>query len=66
MGCYDGAEMCKLIGIFPLQPFNNIIPKKDLGLYRDAGLGIFEKCVKPTNREKEKRPYLKIMSLTLP
>ena len=66
MGCYDGAEMCKLIGIFSLQPFNNIIPKKNLGLYRDVWLGMFEKCVKPGNREKEKRPNLKIMSLTLP
>ena len=39
MGCYDGAEVCELVGIYILNNRSNIIDKGCIGLYRDGGLG---------------------------
>ena len=39
MGCLDGAEVCELTGTYLLHQLIDIIPKEDLGLYRDDGLG---------------------------
>ena len=41
MGCYDGAEICELVGIFILNKISNIIDKNSIGLYCDDGLGVF-------------------------
>ena len=38
MGSYDGAEICELVGTFILSKLENIIGKKNTGLYRDDGL----------------------------
>ena len=38
MGSYDGAEVCELVGPFILSKLENIISKKNTGLYRDDGL----------------------------
>ena len=38
MGSYDGAEVCELVGTFILSKLENIIGKKNIGLYRDDGL----------------------------
>ena len=38
MGSYDGAEVCELVGTFILSKLENIIGKKNTGLYRDDGL----------------------------
>ena len=43
MGSYDGAETCELIGTYILNEIQNIIPKEDVGLYRDNGLAIIHK-----------------------
>ena len=40
MGSFDGAEICELVGLFILNKLSNIIPTKDLGLYRDDGLAV--------------------------
>ena len=40
MGSFDGAEICELVGLFILNKLLNIIPAKDLGLYRDDGLTV--------------------------
>ena len=40
MGSFDGAEICELVGLFILDKLSNIIPTKDLGLYRDDGLAV--------------------------
>ena len=42
MGCYDGAEVCELVGIYILNKLSNIIDIDSIGLYRDDGLGTFE------------------------
>ena len=47
MGCYDGAEICELVGIFILNKLSNIIDKNSIGLYRDGGLGMFDKLSGP-------------------
>ena len=41
MGCYDGAELCELVGSFILNKLTSIVNKFNIGLYRDDGLGIF-------------------------
>ena len=40
MGCYDGAEICELVGIYIQNKFCKLMNKKDFGFYRDDGLGI--------------------------
>ena len=40
MGCYDGAEIYELVGIYIQSKLCKLMNKKDFGLYRDDGLGI--------------------------
>ena len=41
MGCYDGAEVCELVGMFALSRLAKGVPAADsIGLYRDDGLGV--------------------------
>ena len=40
MGSFDGNEICELVGLFILNKLTNIIPIKDLGLYRDDGVAV--------------------------
>ena len=58
MGCYDGAEVCELIGSYILSKLGNIINKNDIGLYRDDGLGNFKNKNKP-EIERTKNQLLK-------
>ena len=41
MGCYDGAEVCKLEGAFALAMIADVFDGRDVGLYRDDGLAVF-------------------------
>ena len=41
MGCYDGAEICGLIGTFALATLVERLNKGSIGLYRDDGLAAF-------------------------
>ena len=44
MGCYDGAEVCELVGMFALSRLAKEVPAADsIGLYRDVGLGVLRK-----------------------
>ena len=47
VGCYDGAEICELVGIFILNKVSNVIDKSSIGLYHDDGLGLFDKLSGP-------------------
>ena len=38
MGCFDGAEICELVGLYIQSNLENILPKNNFGLYRDDGL----------------------------
>ena len=38
MGCYDGAKVCKVVGLYSLHKLSSKFPERDIGLYRDDGL----------------------------
>ena len=42
MGCFDGAEVCKLVGTFILNKLKNVFPSNTFGLYRDDGLAVIK------------------------
>ena len=42
MGSYDGAEICELVGLFVLDQLKKIVPRQNIGLYRDDGLAVVE------------------------
>ena len=42
MGGLDSAEVCELVGLFLLFNLEQLIPKEDVGLYRDDGLAVVE------------------------
>ena len=44
MGCYNGTEVCELVGMFVLSRLAKGVPAADsIGLYRDDGLGVLRK-----------------------
>ena len=53
-GCYNGAEVCELVGSFILNKLTPIINKSNMGFYRDDGLGIFQNVSKPEIERKKK------------
>ena len=42
MGSFDGAEVCEMVGLFLLHQLEQVIPKQNIGLYRDDGLAVVE------------------------
>ena len=54
MGCYDGAEVCELVGTYILNKLKNVGNKENIDLYRYDGLGIFQNISK-TEIEKKKK-----------
>ena len=40
MGCYEGAEVCQLVGSYILNKLEKFLNKEDVGLYRYDGLGV--------------------------
>ena len=59
MGCYDGVEMCELVGAYLLNQLKVVIAKENIGLYRDDGLGIFKSTSGP-EVERKKKELVKI------
>ena len=59
MGCNDGKELCKTVGIYMLNKLSNIINREKIGLYRDDGLGICQNMSK-TEVERLKKKIVKI------
>ena len=47
MGCYDGAQVCELVGCYILKQLSTVMRKELVGLYRDDSLGIMEKISGP-------------------
>ena len=54
IGCYDGAEICELVGIYIQNKLCKLMNKKDFGLYRDDGLGILRNTSGPEADWKRK------------
>ena len=51
MGCYDGAEVCELVGLYILNNISDLLD--DVGLYRDDGLAVIRG--NPSNTERIKK-----------
>ena len=54
MGCYDGTEICELVGIYIQNKLCKLMSRKDFGLYRDDGLGILRNTSGPEADQKRK------------
>ena len=61
MGCYDGAELCELVGTYILNKLKNV---ENIDLYRYDGLGIFQNISK-TETEKKKNQLLKCSKIVV-
>ena len=59
MGCFDGAEVCELIGTFLLNLLNRSCGAGNMGLYRDDGLGILHNKSGPQT-ERIKKEIIKL------
>ena len=55
MGCFDGAEVCELLGVYILHLLNTVMKKENVGLYRDDGLGILRNSSGPEIERKRKQ-----------
>ena len=54
MGCYDGAEICELVGIYIQNKLWKLMSRKDLGLYRVDELWILKNTSGPEADQKRK------------
>ena len=59
MGCYDGAEVCEIVGSYILNLLGNILDKDLVGLYRDDGLAIVRNLSGP-EIERERKAIIKL------
>ena len=55
MGCFDGAEVCKLVGTYILNQFKDTCQDHSIGLYRDDGLAVVKGLSGPEIQRMEKR-----------
>ena len=56
MGSFDGAEICKLVGLYIQSNLKNILPKTNFGLYRVDGL-ILLRNLNGQQMEKKMKSY---------
>ena len=56
IGCYDGANVCKLVGVFILHLLKTLMRKENVGLYRDNGQGILRNS--PVHEIERKRKQI--------
>ena len=54
MGCFDGADVCELLGVYILHLLRTVMRKENVGLYRDDGLDIFRNSSCPEIERKRK------------
>ena len=59
MGCYDGTDVCELVGTCLLNQLKVDIAKEIMGLYRDDGLETFKNMSGP-EVERKKNELVKI------
>ena len=55
MGCFDGAEVCELVGSSILTKFCDVLPREYVELYRDDGLAIVKQMPGPELERKRKK-----------
>ena len=44
---FDGAEICKIVGLYLLDKLSNLLGNENVGLYRDDGLAAINSCSGP-------------------
>ena len=54
MGALDSPEACELVGLFLLSNLERLIPKDQIGLYRNDGLAVVELSGSEVGRLKKK------------
>ena len=59
VNCYDGVEVCELVGTYLLNQLKVVIAKENMGCYRDNCLGIFKNMAGP-EVERNKKELVKI------
>ena len=64
-GAKDSAEVCELVGIYILQLMKNKFPLIDFGLYRDDGLGCYDKMPGHEISQIEKEIHALFKSINL-
>ena len=62
MGSFDGAEICKLVGLYIQSKLEKIFPKSNFELYRADELALLRNLNK---QQTKKVQYLKILVLAL-
>ena len=60
MGCYDGAEVCELVGLYILHKLTSTYTNGSIGLYRDDGLAVF-KNMSARSLDKAGKDFSKIL-----
>ena len=55
VGCYDGGEVCGLVGTYILNKLKSVTNKENIGLFRDNGLRIFQNKPKTETKRKKKQ-----------
>ena len=62
MGCFDGAEVCKLVGSFILNQLKDTFQHHSVELYRDDGFAVVEGLSGPET-ERTKKELLKSLKI---
>ena len=55
MGCYDGTEVCELVGCYILNQLNTVMRKELVGLYQDDSLSIMKNMSGPEIERKQNK-----------
>ena len=55
MGCFDGAQVCDLVGVYILHLLRTVMRKENLGFYCDDGLGMLRNSSGPEIERKRKQ-----------
>ena len=58
MGCFYGAEVCELVGVYILHLLRTVMRKENVGLYRDDRLVILRNYSGPETEQKRKQRIL--------
>ena len=60
IGCYDGAEVCELLGLYILHKLTSTYTNGSIDLYRDDGLAVF-KNMSARSLDKARKDFSKIL-----
>ena len=55
MGCFDGAEVSELVGVYILHLLKTVMRKENVALHRDDGPGILQNSSGPEIERKRKQ-----------